>query len=201
MNNTETNRKSTIPPAPFPAFSMIFTVCLIISLAIQGYAQSGSSSAEAGNKINANLASGSVLYVYDEVNEQSVPYIEHFHGALSAYGISYDEVAAADLLSGKAAVDPSDYDYLIVHGMVMAFNSKSPVRDWLKKKPDLTGIKVSLFVTANRWFLANLYGQLTELFEKDGAELVDAVSMATKETADSDERAAVSAHVARFAAQ
>ena len=58
---------------------------------------------------------------------------------------------------------------------------------------------MSLLVTANRWFLDNLYGQLTALFEKDGAVLVDAVSMATKKTDDAQERTAVAAQVARFA--
>jgi len=144
------------------------------------------------------------LYVYDEVNEQSEPYIADFRAALAASGVAFDEAAAGDLMAGKSGapprVDPSAYDRIIVHGMVMAFNSKSPVRDWLKKKPDLSGKKVSLLVTANRWFLDNLYGQLTDLFEKDGAELVDAVSMATKNTSSAEEKAAVEAQVTRFAA-
>jgi len=150
---------------------------------------------------------GKALYVYDEVNEQSEPYIANFRAALSAAGVAFDEVTAAELASGTSGVDLASYDRIIVHGMVMAFNSKSPVRDWLKKKPDLSGKKVSLFVTANRWFLVtanrwflkNLYGQLTDLVEKDGGNLVDAVSMATKSTTDADERAAVDAQVARFA--
>lgn len=147
----------------------------------------------------AQESPGKVLYVYDEVNEQSEPYIAHFRSALSAAGVSFDEVTAAELSSGKASVNPADYDRILIHGMVMAFNGKSPVRDWLKKKPALEGTKVSLFVTANRWFLDNLFSQLTSLVKKDGGDLVDAVSMATKDTSDEQERAAVEAQVRRFA--
>lgn len=194
---------------PVPAFSLLFTVCLLISLAFQSSAQSAvSGSAEVGAAVSAaailaESRAGRVLYIYDEVNEQSSPYIGHFRAALAASGVEFDEAAAADLTGSKTGALPkvnlASYDRIIVHGMVMAFNSKSPVRDWLKKKPDLSGKKVSLFVTANRWFLDNLFGQLTDLIKKDGADLIDAVSMATKTTTDSDERAAVGAQVARFA--
>ena len=197
-----TSEDASLPAAamPVPAFSLLCTVCLIVSLAMQVSAQSGAAGTASG-KAGASIGNAAerVLYVYDEVNEQSEPYIAHFRAALDAAGIAYDEVAAADLVSGKTAVNPAGYDRLLVHGMVMAFNSKSPVRDWLKKKPDLSGKKVSLLVTANRWFLDNLYGQLTALFKKDGAVLVDAVSMASKKTDDAQERAAVAAQVARFA--
>ena len=46
-----------------------------------------------------------ILYVYDEVNEQSSPYIANFRAALSGAGIAFDEVTAAELASGKAAVN------------------------------------------------------------------------------------------------
>lgn len=147
----------------------------------------------------AQEARNKVLYVYDEVNEQSEPYIANFRSALAAAGVSFDEVTAADLAAGKTSVNPASYDRVLIHGMVMAFNGKSPVRDWLKKKPALEGTKVSLFVTANRWFLDKLFAQLTGLVKKDGGELVDAVSMATKDTTDAEEKAAVEAQVARFA--
>lgn len=144
--------------------------------------------------LGAETVSGKVLYVYDEVNEQSKPYISYFRDGFAAAGISFDEAAA----SGLKAKDLSSYEFIVVHGMVMAFNSKSPVRDWLKTKPDLDGKKVSLFVTANRWFLKNLFGQLTELLRKENADVIDAVSMATKDTDAASEAAAVKAQISRL---
>ncbi len=137
---------------------------------------------------------GKVLYLYDEDNAQSGPYVEHYETAFAAEGIPYDKVTAAALPS----VDLSRYQYLVIHGMVMAFNTKSPIRDWLSKGPDLRGKKVSLLVTANRWFLPNLFGQLQDLLKKDKADLVDAVSMATKNTDDAAEAAAVKDQLARL---
>jgi hypothetical protein len=64
--------------------------------------------------------------------------------------------------------------------MVLAFKAKSPVRDWLKRSPDLGGTKILLFVTASRWFNDDLSGELSALLEKNGAQGVDAVSQATK---------------------
>lgn len=137
---------------------------------------------------------GKILYLYDEVNEQSTPYIGYFREALAAEGIAYEESAVAEVSADKLKT----YGYILAHGMVMAFNMKSPLRDWLKTSPDLRGKKVSLFVTANRWFLDDLFGQLRKLLERDQAELVDAVSMATKELDAAAEREAVRAHVARL---
>ncbi len=142
----------------------------------------------------AEPATGRVLYVYDETNEQSQPYIAHFRAALQASGRPFNEAAAGEL-AGK---DLSPYDFIVIHGMVMAFNAKSPVRDWLKKHPDLTGKKVSLFVTANRWFLDNLFDDLQTLLEKDKANVIDAVSMATKTTTDADEAEAVAKLIGRL---
>jgi len=136
---------------------------------------------------------GRILYIYDEANEQSAPYVAAFRAAFAAQGLAVDEATAAELKSRSLAA----YDRLVLHGMVMAFASKSPLRDWLKSGPALGGKKVSLLVTANRWFLDKLYGQLKELVVKDGAELVDAVSMATKTTTSDDEAAAVQALVRR----
>jgi hypothetical protein len=125
----------------------------------------------------ADSSAGKVLFIYDEVNQQSSPYVERFREAFAAKGISFDEATAVQVKSK----DLSSYTRLVVYGMVMAFNMKSPVRDWLKTAPDLSGKRISLFVTANRWFLQQLVGQLTDLLKKDKAEVVDAVSMATKD--------------------
>ncbi len=141
----------------------------------------------------AQSPSPRILFVYDEVNEQTEPYIARFRGAFTAYGLPFDEAAAGELKSR----DLSRYDVLVVHGIVQAFNAKSPIRDWLKTKPAVTGKRVYLFVTANRWFLDNLFRDLTGLLEKSGAKPVDAVSMATKDTDDATEKAAVEAFVGK----
>jgi hypothetical protein len=144
--------------------------------------------------MSAQAAEGKVLYVYDEVNDQSTPYIQHFREAFAAAGIAFDEAVVAEM----GSKDLSKYEIIVVHGMVMAFASKSPVRDWLNSKPILQGKKVSLFVTANRWFLEKLFGQLKTLFVARGATFVDAVSMATKNTDDAAEGAAVRALVSKL---
>jgi hypothetical protein len=74
----------------------------------------------------------------------------------------------------------NEKDRIFIHGMVMAFNMKSMIRDWLKQGPDLEGKKITLLVTANRWTLDALTRDLTKLLKKDKATVVEAVSMATK---------------------
>jgi lactam utilization protein B len=95
-------------------------------------------------------------------------------------------------------MDLTKYSAVLVHGMVMAFASKSPVRDWLKAEKRLEGKKVYLFVTANRWFLDKLYKQLGDLLARDKAGSVDAVSAATKKMDDAAKEAAVRAFVAKL---
>jgi hypothetical protein len=140
------------------------------------------------------LAEKKVLFVYDEVNKNSSPYIEYFRNAFGAAGIGYDEAAAAD----ANKMNLNDYRAVVIYGMVMAFNGKSPVRDWLKASPDLQGRKVSLLVTANRWFLKDLNRDLTNLLNKNEADVVDAVSTATKSLNDRDKEALVQAQVSRL---
>lgn len=117
-----------------------------------------------------------VLFIYDETNDSSKAYIEYFREAFKDAGIAYDETSAID----AKAKNPGEYRAVMIYGMVMAFNAKSPVRDWLKTSPDLKGMKVSLLVTANRWFLKDLYKDLTGLLKKNDADVIDAVSTATK---------------------
>ena len=143
--------------------------------------------------LSAQSTAPRILFVYDEVNDQTKPYLVHFREAFAASGIPFDEAAAGDLKSR----DLSRYDVLVLHGIVQAFNSKSPIRDWLKTKPPIAGKRVHLFVTANRWFLDNLFKDLSGLLEKNGAKPVDAVSMATKETDDAMEKAAVKTFVGK----
>lgn len=193
----ETSKKETVVNEEKGGFKArpVAMAAAMLAFVMPAFAQVDSAQIAAAQGANA----GKVLYVYDEVNEQSAPYIGHYREALAAGGIAFDETTATELKASPSAVNIQAYDTIVVHAMVMAFNSKSPVRDWLKTSPDLSGKKVSLFVTANRWFLDNLYGQLTGLLAKDASIAVDAVSMATKTTTDSDERAAVEAQIARLA--
>jgi hypothetical protein len=144
--------------------------------------------------LGAQEAPAKLLFVYDEVNANSSPYIERFEKAFEARGIAYEAASVAELPKKEL----SEYRGIVIHGMVMAFNAKSPVRDWLKGGPKLEGKKVSLFVTANRWFLDKLHGQLATLLKKDGAELVDSVSMATKTIDETAKNTAVQDFVAKL---
>ncbi len=144
--------------------------------------------------LGAQVPAGKVLYVYDEANEQSKPYIGYFKGAFAAEGLAFDEASAFQVPS----MDLTKYRAVLVHGMVMAFATKSPVRDWLKSEKRLGGKRVALFVTANRWFLGKLDKQLRDLLAKDGAVPVDAVSAATKKLDAAEKEAAVRGFVERL---
>ncbi len=144
--------------------------------------------------VGAQTPGGKVLFVYDEVNVNSDPYVGYFRQALAAEGLTFDEVVAGNM-AGK---DLSAYDTVLIYGMVQAFNMKSPIRDWLETKPGLENKRVSLFVTANRWFLKNLFVQLTKLLDKQEADVVDAVSMATKDLEASARESAVKNQVLRL---
>jgi hypothetical protein len=117
-----------------------------------------------------------VLYIYDEANENSSPYLGYARAAFKAQGIPFEMASVAEVPSKNLAA----YDRIFIHGMVMAFNTKSMVRNWLKQGPDLEGKEITLLVTANRWSLAALTRDLTKLLKKEKATVVEAVSMATK---------------------
>jgi len=133
-----------------------------------------------------------LLYVHDDVNENNKPYIDAFKAAFDAEGIPYVEAAA------PAVPDLSGFDLIVVHGIVRAFNMESPIRDWLKSGPPLAGKKARIFITANRWSLKALEKDIRKLLAKDGAEIVDAVSMATKGVEKAAKDAAVSDFVKRM---
>ncbi len=125
-----------------------------------------------------------VLFIYEENNININPWKVVFENELSAKNYSFDVMEAPKIGSR----DLSQYDYIIIHGAVMAFTLKEPVRTWLKTKPNLLGKKVLLFVTANRWFLDRYYKQLLSLLDKRDAVVVDAISMATKILSDNEKR-------------
>lgn len=125
---------------------------------------------------------GKVLLVYDGMKGKPSPFVERFRAAFREAGIAFEEASAEDLGSG----DLSGYECVVIHGMVMAFNGMSPVRDWLKGSPNLQGTNVRIFVTASRWFNDDLARELSDLVAKDGGEVVDAVSAATRRLSDAE---------------
>jgi hypothetical protein len=135
-----------------------------------------------------------ILYAYDQESERTKEIIGTFREALAAQGIAFDEADAASLRTK----DLAGYGLILVHGIVQIFNFKSPLRDWLGKGPDLSGRKVSLFVTAGSYFAENLAGELSALLRKNGAAVVDVVTMATKDMAPKAKRAAVDAAAAKL---
>lgn len=144
--------------------------------------------------LGSSVFAESVLFVYEEINKNSTLYIETFRDELKKAGFTVDETAAVDANAKNLA----SYDYILIHGMVMAFASTSPVRDWLKTKPDLAGKKVSLFVTASRWSLEKFYKQITSLLDDRKPVLIDAVSTATKKLDDAAKKELVKAQVSRL---
>lgn len=121
-----------------------------------------------------------VLFIYEESNENIDPWLERLRSDLDSRSIAFEEISASEL----AGADLSPYGAIFLYGAVMAFTFKEPVRDWLDSGPDIADRKVSLFVTANRWFLDKYTGQLQTRLEKNGAETVDVISSATKDLTD-----------------
>ena len=130
--------------------------------------------------LGADPALKEVLHVYDEVNDNSKPYLGYFGEVYANQGIDHYQVTVAEL----EAVDLERYDTIVIHAMVMAFNMKSPTRDWLKTNPNIKNKKTVILITANRWFLDKLYTQQINLLKKNEAQIVDAISSATKELDD-----------------
>jgi len=148
----------------------------------------------AGNVTGQNRGNPSpaVLYVFEESNENIDPWNDLFQKKLRELGYTYDAAAAGQMNS----VSLEKYSHVIIHGAVMAFASKEPVRDWLKTGPNLSGKRIVLFVTANRWFLGKYFNQLLSLLGERGAEVVDSVSSATKDLT-AEEKAALVDQVVR----
>lgn len=135
-----------------------------------------------------------VLYIYEEDNKSARPWRTLFSEELKAAGFEADQAAAAEL----GSINLADYDILVIHGMVIAFGSQSPVRDWLKTEPNLSGKPVSLFVTASRWRLEKVYKKMRELLEARKPVILDAVSSATKDLDDEGKRALVRERVQKL---
>ena len=148
------------------------------------------------NKAAATTDQGKprVLLAYELADKNLDPWRALFRTELDAAGYAIEEVEAARL----SAATLSGYDLIVIHGAVMAFTFKEPMRDWLNTKPKLAGRKVALFVTANRWFLKKYDDQLLGLLKKADASIVDAVSTATKALSDGEKRQFVRAFVEKL---
>jgi hypothetical protein len=135
-----------------------------------------------------------VLFAHDENEPKLAAWEGYFTDELMAAGYEVEKVTAAEA-TGK---DFSPYEYIVIHGAIMAFGSHSPVGDWLAKKPAFGGKKVTLFVTANRWSLDKVNKKINAALKKTDANVIDAVSSATKDLDEAGKRALVRDQVARL---
>ncbi len=135
-----------------------------------------------------------VLYIYEENNDSTGPWRDYFAGESAAAGFIFEEAAVSEIDSKNL----DSYDGIIIHGMVMAFTSRSPVRDWLSERARLAGRPVSIFITANRWFLEKYTRQIHDLLVTQQLEPLDAVSAATKNLSETEKKALVRSHLEHF---
>ncbi|MBI9098054.1 MAG: hypothetical protein JEY91_06230 [Spirochaetaceae bacterium] len=134
------------------------------------------------------------LFLYDMFDDESELYINMIRQSFDLINLPYDEVA----LEVGDVPDFSLYDRVFIYGKVMAFNLKSPIRDWLKTRPSLKGPDIYLLLTANRWFIDKYTRQISELTKENGGIVVDAVSSATKDLSDEEKRGLVSSLFSGF---
>ncbi|MBN1128287.1 MAG: hypothetical protein JXA71_04840 [Chitinispirillaceae bacterium] len=140
----------------------------------------------------AAVAAERILFVYDTIDKSNSFYVATLRELLVAEGYQVKEARAGELLQSGAG----PYDRVVIYGMVMAFNWKSMVRDWMKAQTDLSNRKAHVFVTANRWFRENLLRDLVKLTKEKRATVVDAVSMATNKVSDADKKEKMRSFVA-----
>jgi len=130
----------------------------------------------------STAAESPLLFVYEESNANTDPWLGMLRRNLKSRSMEFEEKSASDL----EGVDLASFERVFLYGAVMGFTLKEPLRKWLDSEPDLSGKKVSLLVTANRWFLEKYTLQLEERLEKSGAGNVDAISSATKDLTDEE---------------
>jgi hypothetical protein len=143
---------------------------------------------------SASQPSPTMLFVYEAKDKKIDSWVSLFKEELQARNIKADFYLPSEL-AGK---DLSGYDVVVIYGVVQAFTNLEPIRDWLKTKVDLSGKKVHLFVTANRWYLGKYFDQLKKLLAKKNANLADAVSSATQKLSDSEKNELVKAFIGRI---
>ena len=137
---------------------------------------------------------GKVLLVYDEIDKSSESYLKTFREELQKMGFTVDE-AALKTMKDK---DPTSYERIAIYARVMAFTRMSFVRDWILKVKSLKGKRVTLFVTANRWFNEKLMKELAALITNREGTVVDAVSMATKKATVTEKAEKIGAHLSNL---
>lgn len=130
--------------------------------------------------LSAQTAQQSILFLYEESNENIDPWIQRISQGLSERGISYQARAAADI----DAADLEDTQRILLFGSVMGFTLSEPLRAWLNSEPEIKGKEVVLLVTAGRWFLDRYTLQLTERLNQNEAMVIDAVASVTEELTD-----------------
>jgi hypothetical protein len=135
-----------------------------------------------------------VLFVYDTVDKNSKFYIETIRAYLRERAIEVDDAAVGNLHS----TDLSPYKYVVIYGMVMAFNLKSNVRKWVAAQKSLEGKNLAVIVTANRWFNESLRKDLAKLVEQRHGTVVDAVSMATNKMSGKEKKDVIKTHIAKL---
>jgi hypothetical protein len=126
--------------------------------------------------------SSNILFVYEQADEKINQWVELFKKEFAKQNRSVEYVVSAD--ANKKNI--SSFSSVVIYGAVLAFTFKEPVRDWLKTDVNLTGKKVHLIVTANRWFVEDYFKQLKNELTKKKAEPVNAVSTATAKLSDTD---------------
>jgi peptidase E len=133
---------------------------------------------------NDTLTNGgnTILFVYEEANEQIDPWVELFKKTFTGQNRSVEYVASADVTKKNIA----SFSSVVIYGAVQAFTFKGPVREWLKTDINLAGKKVYLIVTASRWFATDYFKQLKKELTKKNAETVNAVSAATAKMTDTE---------------
>lgn len=123
-----------------------------------------------------------LLFLYDKMDKDSEFYVSTFQNELNLLGIDFDTVSVAEIDS----LDLSIYDPILIYSKVMAFNLDAPVRKWLSGDIDLTKKDIYIYVTAGRWRYKKHKNQLVELTEEKGGNIVDAVTMPTKDMSRED---------------
>ena len=132
-------------------------------------------------------ASNRVLFVSDKTDKPAKFFMDAFTEELTAAGVTF----SGNAVDAKSMIDDMPYATILVYSQVMAFNNISPVSAWVKAQKSLKGIRLFIFVTANRWFYESRRKKLGKLVKERGGEVVDAVTMATNKMTAEGKRKAV----------
>jgi hypothetical protein len=161
----------------------ITTITISLLFACQAYSDN-----------NHSLKEPKVLFVYENVDLKSKFIVESFREQLKKADFYFEE----DSLGSKAIKDLSNYQYIIIYSGVMAFNTISPVRKWMRSTLSFENEKIFIFVTANRWYYESHLKELVNLAEQRHGTVVDAVSMATCKMSESQKIEKIQTHLSKL---